>query len=109
MSDSTTNCVVNNQARIFSDARRRLQTGGKLFAAERTHDEKAATFERFHRFAQGHAADDGAESHAGKPPSSKLQAPEKFQTPTSKRFTHAAESALDVWCFSGAWSLEFGA
>jgi hypothetical protein len=47
-----------------------------------------------------------------KAPSSKLQAPEKLQIPRSKTlgagFAFAALLKFDVWCFSGAWSLELG-
>jgi hypothetical protein len=41
--------------------------------------------------------------------SSKLQAPEKHQTPNFNPRTVALPLELDVWNFSGAWSLEFGA
>jgi hypothetical protein len=39
-----------------------------------------------------------------KTPSSKLQAPEKLQTPGAKK-----ELDFGAWCFSGVWSLEIGA
>src|SRR5438270_9533782 len=42
-----------------------------------------------------------------KAPNSKLQAPEKFQAPR-ERENWVAPLELDVWCFSGAWSLVFG-
>jgi hypothetical protein len=42
-----------------------------------------------------------------KAPTSKLQAPEKFQTPSSK--TTGGFLEFEAWCFSGAWMLVLGA
>jgi uncharacterized membrane protein (DUF485 family) len=46
-----------------------------------------------------------------KAPSSKSQAPEKLQIPTSKQSPDSAALllVLGAWSFSGAWSLVFGA
>jgi hypothetical protein len=37
-------------------------------------------------------------------PNSKLQAPEKLQTSTSKQTARVEFLKLDAWSFSGAWS-----
>src|SRR5205085_9629568 len=42
-------------------------------------------------------------------PSSKLQAPEKHQASSSNQRSVGLPLELDVWNFSGAWSLGFGA
>jgi hypothetical protein len=42
-------------------------------------------------------------------PNSKLQAPEKLQTSTSKQTARVEFLKLDAWSFSGAWMLELGA
>src|SRR6266581_8465439 len=44
-----------------------------------------------------------------KAPNSKLQAPEKFQAPSLQNAPRRSVLELEIWCFSGAWSLEFGA
>jgi hypothetical protein len=43
-----------------------------------------------------------------KAPNSKLQHPEKLQTPSSKETARARE-LFGYWNFSGAWMLELGA
>ena len=43
-----------------------------------------------------------------KAPSTKLQAPNKFQISTSKAMVQQRLLGLGAWDFSGAWSLEFG-
>jgi hypothetical protein len=42
-------------------------------------------------------------------PNSKLQAPEKLQTSTSKQIVRAESLKLDAWMFSGCWMLVLGA
>src|SRR5438093_11748054 len=46
-----------------------------------------------------------------KVPNSKLQHPEKFQSPSSRQTGYRASRGLmfDVWCFSGASMLDVGA
>jgi hypothetical protein len=44
-----------------------------------------------------------------KVPSSKLQAPEKFQISNSKQIVRAEFLKLGPWMFSGRWMLVFGA
>jgi hypothetical protein len=42
-------------------------------------------------------------------PNSKLQAPEKLQTSTSKQIIRAEVLKLGAWMFSGCWMLDVGA
>src|SRR6266446_4918111 len=43
-----------------------------------------------------------------KAPNSKLQHPEKLQTPTSNLAARTLNWSLCDWCFSGVWMLELG-
>src|SRR2546426_1081241 len=65
--------VIYDQARIFAQAGRPLRTALEMVARERRDDQPTCTRQSGDGLAQGHAANDGSESHS-----------QKFQIPNSK-------------------------